>query len=82
MSKISESLKSTLPIATDFYIEIFDRKEIVLTGDVEVTELEKTVLKIKSNEHGAAFFGEDIKVISYNADGIRINGKFEKIEFY
>ena len=38
MAKISEALKSVYPLATDFYIEIFDRKDIVLTGDIEITE--------------------------------------------
>ena len=82
MSKFAESFKNFYPLATDFYIEIFDRKEIVLTGNVEVTELDDTVLKIQCNEHGLIFSGNNIKILCYNTDGIRLNGKFEKIEFF
>ena len=60
MTKIAESFKNFYPLATDFYIEIFDKKEIVLTGNVEVTELDDSVLKIKCNEHGLIFSGKNI----------------------
>ena len=82
MTKMSESLRAVYPLATNFYIEIFDRKEIVLTGDVEITELDDSVLKVKSNEHGAAFFGKSIKILCYTSEGIRIKGEFGKIEFF
>ena len=82
MAKLAESFKNFYPLATDFYIEIFDRKEIVLTGNIEVTELDDSVLKIKCNEHGLIFSGKNIKILCYSADGIRLNGNFEKIEFF
>ncbi len=82
MAKLVESLKSIYPLSTDYYIEVFDRKEIVLTGDVEVTELGDSVLKLKSGEHGVVLKGKKLKISCYTADGIRINGDFEKIEFY
>ena len=81
MAKLAESFKNFYPLATDFYIEIFDKKEIVLTGNVEVTELDDSVLKIKYGEHGLILMGNNIKIICYNSDGIRLNGNFEKIEF-
>ncbi len=82
MAKIREKISAALPLATNFYIEIFDKKEVVLTGDVEVTELEDSVLKIKSNEHEVAFYGKKLLVSCYDSDGLKINGELEKVEFY
>ena len=82
MAKISETLKSVYPLATDFYIEIFDRKEIMLTGDIEITELDDSVLKIKCSEHGLKFYGKNFKIMCYTSEGIRLCGNFEKIEFF
>ena len=82
MAKISETLKSVYPLATDFYIEIFDRKEIVLTGDIEITELNDSVLKLKCGEHGVGFYGKNFKILCYTSEGIRLEGIFDKIEFF
>lgn len=82
MAKIIETLKSAFPLQTDFYIEIFDKKEAVLTGNVEVLEFEDSVLKLKTNEHELVFVGKNIVPSCYSADGIKINGDFERIEFY
>lgn len=81
MAKLIESIKTICPLATDFYIEIFDKKEAVLTGDFEVKELGNSVLKLKNSEHELIFTGKNLKISNYTADGIRINGDFEKIEF-
>lgn len=81
MTRVRDKINSVLPLATDFYIEIFDKKEVVLTGDVEVTELENSVLKIKSNEHGISFYGKNLLISCYDSGGLKINGELEKIEF-
>ena len=80
--KIKESINNLYPLGTDFYIEIFDKKEIIFTGDAEITNLENTVLKIKTGEHAICFSGKDFKISCYTADGFVIKGSFEKIEFY
>ena len=82
MANISDTLKAVYPLATNFYIEIFDRKEIVLTGDIEITELDDSVLKLKCGEHGVNFFGKNFKIRCYTSEGIRLCGTFEKIEFF
>lgn len=82
MAKISETLKSIYPLATDYYIEIFDHKDIVLTGDIEITELDDSVLKLKCGERGVSFFGKKLKIMCYTSEGIRLCGTFEKIEFF
>ena len=59
-----------------------NKKEIIFTGDAEITNLENTMLKIKNSEHTICFYGKDLKISSYTADGLIIKGSFEKIEFY
>ena len=81
MAKIIEALKSAYPLQTDFYIEIFDKKEVVLTGDAEIFELGDSVLKLKIDEHRICFSGKNLKISCYTSDGIKINGDFERIEF-
>lgn len=68
-------------IIGNYYIEIFGDKEIVLTGKTEIIELGETVLKIKCNEHRISLEGENIKIINYSYDGIRIKGIIKKVEF-
>ncbi len=82
MNKIKEKLQQIYPLANNFYIEIFDKNEALLTGEIEITELEKNMLKIKTDEHGITFRGIDIEILSYTADGLRIKGDFNKIEFF
>ena len=68
-------------IGKGYYLEIFDGKEAVLTGDFEITELEETVLKIKCDEHSISFYGSGLEIINYSANGIRIGGVIKSLDF-
>lgn len=68
-------------IAGGYYMEFFGGKEAVLTGDFEIIEFEETVLRIKCNERRICFYGNDIKIINYSSDGIRIGGIIKSVDF-
>ncbi len=85
MKKKIQKIIDTLDIPADvnkgFYLEMFSEKEAVLTGDITVTELGDSVLMLRCGEHGINIYGKKLWIISYTADGIRVGGKIEKIEF-
>lgn len=74
---------SSLPFdfSGNFYIEILNKKEIVLTGFFEIIELDKSVLKTNCGEHVIIFYGNDIELSCYSSDGFKIKGDIKKIEF-
>lgn len=82
--KIKNRIKNNIPIeiSGNFFIEILNAKEIMLTGRFEITELESSVLKIKCREHIISFSGEKIKISCYSTDGLRITGIIKNIEFF
>jgi len=82
MNKIKEKLQQINPLENNLYIEIFNKNEVVLTGDVEIIKLEKSMLKIKNEEQEILFFGDNIEILSYDTDGLRLKGNLNKIEFF
>ncbi len=68
-------------ILTEPYIEVLGNNEFVFTGKTEITELDESVLKIKSNEHRIFVFGKNMEIVYYTFEGIKIRGEIEKIEF-
>ncbi len=68
-------------ITNGFYLELYNNKEAVLTGDAEIIELEDTVLKIKNRENIISISGENLKIINYSSTGLRIGGTISFIEF-
>ena len=82
-NKIKKIVESTeIPFGVGgFYIEIFSENEIVLTGNIEVTDLDKSVIKIKCRNKNIRFGGENLQLSCYTADGLKISGKIDKIEF-
>lgn len=82
MNKIKEKLQQINPLENNLYIEIFNKNEVVLTGDVEIIKLEKSVLKIKNDEQEILFFGDNIEILSYDTDGLRLKSNLNKIEFF
>jgi sporulation protein YqfC len=79
--KIMAKTVSPATIITEPYIEIMGNREFVFTGKTEITELDESVLKIKSNEHRIFLFGKNMEIIYYTFEGIKIRGEIEKIEF-
>ncbi len=76
---ISEILEIPSGILSGFILEIYSANEAVLTGKIEVLELGDTVLKLKCNEHEISFGGNDISIVYYTNDGIKISGKLTSI---
>ncbi len=79
--KILDSFDFPAEINNGFYIEMYSDREIVLTGKVDIEELDESVLKLEYLEHQIEVYGEKLRIETYTADGIRISGKINKVEF-
>lgn len=79
--KFFETMDIPLDIINGFYLEMYSQNELMLTGKVDVIDLDSDKLKIKCAEHIMGISGKNLNILSYNANGIRIRGKIEKFEF-
>ncbi len=78
--KIDEILEIPSGLLSGFTLEIYSASEAVLTGKVEVLDLESTILKLKCNEHDIIFKGNDINIAYYTNEGIKVDGKITSVE--
>lgn len=65
----------------NYTIEIYSGKEMVLSGDFEITEWESTVLKLINHEHRIEIEGKDLMICDYEETGVRIRGIIDDIRF-
>lgn len=68
-------------IMKNFTMEIYSDKEIIFTGECEITEFSDSVLKIKSDEHRIFCEGNDLQIKDYTENGVRILGEISLIRF-
>lgn len=80
-NKKKKDLFLPFEISGNYFIEIINNREVVLTGFFEIIELDKTVLKINCAEKNIVFSGNDIEIAEYSFDGFKIKGDIKNIEF-
>jgi hypothetical protein len=80
-NKKKKDLFLPFEISGNYFIEIINNREVVLTGSFEIIELDKTVLKINCGEKNIVFSGNDIEIAEYSFDGFKIKGDIKNIEF-
>ena len=80
-NKKKKDLFLPFEISGNYFIEIINNREVVLTGSFEIIELDKTVLKINCGEKNIIFSGNDIEIAEYSFDGFKIKGDIKNIEF-
>ena len=80
-NKKKKDLFLPFEISGNYFIEIINNREVVLTGSFEIIELDKTVLKINCGEKNIVFLGNDIEIAEYSFDGFKIKGDIKNIEF-
>lgn len=81
INKIAETFDIPIEIQKDFYLEMYSENDAVLTGNIDITELGDSVIMVECGKHKISFWGSGLRIKSYTPNGIRINGKIEKIEF-
>ena len=80
-NKKKKDLFLPFEISGNYFIEIINNREVVLTGSFEIIELDKMVLKINCGEKNIVFLGNDIEIAEYSFDGFKIKGDIKNIEF-
>ena len=80
-NKKKKDLFLPFEISGNYFIEIINNREVVLTGSFEIIEHDKTVLKINCGEKNIVFSGNDIEIAEYSFDGFKIKGDIKNIEF-